>query len=249
MHQSTYILGIAVLFLLHLTLVSSSNHFHTIKTSSLIQKQQQKPIILNNKLYSSKMSQLKGGNNENQVTDTPKVDNQYVLRSVLGIWGSFQVLAMLGNAIQRLSPIAFQPFIQKDFQPIHWALYIVFTLIMAYSEGYRGFHKKFSPMAVERAFGIVDNLSIFSVLLAGPYSMGLFGASRKRMIVSWMMTIGVFCLVVIVKRVPYPYRSIIDAGVVMGLTLGSISIIWYVIQSLLGNIPKTTTETTEKKQN
>lgn len=55
--------------------------------------------------------------------------------------------------------------------------------------------------------------------------MGLFHATKKRMIVSWAVTIGVAAIVAIVKRFPYPYRNIVDAGVVAGLTWGSLSII------------------------
>lgn len=70
----------------------------------------------------------------------------------------------------------------------------------------------------------------------GPYSMGLFGAPRKRMIVSWSITAGVFSLVKVVKLLPYPYRSIIDAGVVFGLSYGTISTLVIMLKALLHGI-------------
>ena len=55
--------------------------------------------------------------------------------------------------------------------------------------------------------------------------MGLFHATKKRKIVSWSVTIGVAVIVAAVKRMPYPWRNIIDAGVVAGLSWGSLSIL------------------------
>jgi hypothetical protein len=105
---------------------------------------------------------------------------------------------------------------------------------MAYAEGYKAFQLKFSPMVVQRAFSICDSPNIFNCVLAGPYSMGLFGASRKRMIVSWCITAGVFSLVKVVKMLPYPYRSIVDAGVVTGLSWGTLSIVVLCVKALFG---------------
>lgn len=161
------------------------------------------------------------------------------IRNIGGIWGVFQVLTILGNAIKRVVPIALQPFLQKDMLPIHWAAYTVWCLVMAYSEGYKAFHLKFSPMVVGRAFSLNENQSIVNYLFAGPYSMGLFAADRKRMIVSWSVLAGVFSIVNLVKKLPYPYRSIIDGGVVVGLTLGSISIVFNSIRAIFGYKPNT----------
>lgn len=157
-----------------------------------------------------------------------------VLKNAVGIWAVAQVLSILANAIKRLYPIALQPFLQKDLLPYQWALYVAWSLYMAYAEGYKAFQLKFSPMVVQRAFSICDNPNIFNCVLAGPYSMGLFGASRKRMIVSWCITAGVFSLVKIVKMLPYPYRSIVDAGVVVGLSYGTLSIVILAVKALLG---------------
>ena len=99
-------------------------------------------------------------------------------------------------------------------------------LWFAYVEGYKGFQTKFSPLVVKRSLTLEPGKSgIHHILLAPLYSMGLFHASKKRKIVSWSVTIGVAAIVAAVKRLPYPWRNIIDAGVVAGLTWGSLSII------------------------
>jgi hypothetical protein len=68
--------------------------------------------------------------------------------------------------------------------------------------------------------------------------MGLFHAAKKRMIVSWSVSLGVATIVAAVKRLPYPWRNIVDAGVVFGLTWGTISILGgYIISLITGIAP------------
>lgn len=116
-------------------------------------------------------------------------------------------------------------------------------MLMAYAEGYKGFQKKFSPLVVKRALtldGVVSGGRVgrfLRLLFAGPYSMGLFHATKKRRVVSWGLTTGVICLVQMVKRLPYPWRSIVDAGVVVGLSYGTLSICAIWVRALMGKPP------------
>lgn len=184
---------------------------------------------------SQQLSSIRGGQSDsNLVSGNAKTDSaagtsssfrDSVKRNVLGVWGVLQVVSILANAIKRLLPIALQPFQQNDISGAHWAMMLVWCVIMGYSEGYRAFQLKFSPMVVSRAFALPENPSVLNYLLAGPYSMGMFNADRKRMIVAWAVSAGVFSLVKVVKYLPYPYRSIVDAGVVVGLSYGAASLL------------------------
>jgi hypothetical protein len=146
---------------------------------------------------------------------------QAALRAVLGGWGALQVLSILFNAIKRLVPVALEPILKRDLTPPQAVACVVWALFMAYTEGYQAFQRKFSPLVVKRAFGLAKRPTVLRVLLAGPYSMGLFGATQKRMTVSWGVTLGVVAIVQAVKKLPYPWRGIIDAGVVAGLGYGA----------------------------
>ena len=146
---------------------------------------------------------------------------QATVRSLLGAWGVLQVLSILFNAIKRLVPIALEPILKRDLSPSQAVACVLWAVFMAYTEGYQAFQRKFSPLVVKRAFGLVQRPSVLRVLLAGPYSMGLFGATKKRMTVSWGVSLGVVAIVQAVKKLPYPWRGIIDAGVVAGLGYGA----------------------------
>jgi hypothetical protein len=109
-------------------------------------------------------------------------------------------------------------------------------------EGFKGFQQKFSPLVVKRSFTLIpgkNGTSWYHFLLAPFYAMGLMHATKKRKIVSWSVTTGVAVIVAVVKKLPYPYRNIIDAGVVAGLTWGSISIAFLYIKSWITGSPPT----------
>lgn len=144
-------------------------------------------------------------------------------------------MSILANAIGRLAPIAAEPFKAGGMSPGHWLAYGAAMVGMAYVEGYKAFQLKFSPLVVSRAFTLASGRGTwFRGLFAPFYSMGLFHASRKRTIVSWSVSIAVGAIVAVVKRLSYPWRSIVDAGVVAGLSWGAASIACIYARALFG---------------
>lgn len=155
-------------------------------------------------------------------------------------WGSGGVAYILIKAILRILPIALEPFVKGGGEVVapltsfQLALYVGTSLWFAYVEGYKGFQKKFSPLVVSRSRTLVVGTSSYlHIFLAPLYSMGLFHATKKRVITSWSVTIGVAGIVAAVKRLPYPWRNIVDAGVVVGLTWGTLSIFFEFAQALM----------------
>ena len=67
--------------------------------------------------------------------------------------------------------------------------------------------------------------------------MGMMHATRDRQVLSWSITVSVAALVAGVKRLPYPWRNIVDAGVVCGLTYGSLSILLVYVKSWITGQP------------
>lgn len=143
-------------------------------------------------------------------------------------WAVLGVSALLLRAIVSLTPVALDPIRDGSLGSWHWAILIFWVLFNAYAEGVRGFHKSFSPRVVRRGLYIGRRPRFWEVLLAAPISMGLFRAPRRTMIVAWSVLIGIVVLVVSVRSLAQPWRGIVDAGVVVGLTLGWLSLlIWY----------------------
>jgi hypothetical protein len=153
-----------------------------------------------------------------------------VLNSVASLWAAGGVVMILGKSIKRILPIALEPFdgVASPLSTFQLGSYIAMCLWFAYVEGYKGFQLKFSPLVVARAQTLKPfqkGSPIHHTILGPFYAMGLFHATRKRKIISWSVSIGVGLIVAAVKKLPYPWRNIIDAGVIVGLSWGSLSII------------------------
>lgn len=195
--------------------------FSGTKYASAISVQQPNAIVMRGGSIASAASGDAGSGD----TSLRKIVNTFAT-----IWGSFGVVMILGKSMKRIVPIALEPFngVSSPLSTFQLGSYIGMCLWFAYVEGYKGFQLKFSPLVVARAQTLkpfTKGSPIHHTIFGPFYAMGLFHATKKRKIVSWSVTIGVGLIVAAVKRLPYPWRNIIDAGVIVGLSWGSLSII------------------------
>ena len=142
-------------------------------------------------------------------------------------WGIGGVLLILLFAIYRLTPmaLALENFPMSNF---HWACLIFSVVYMAYAEGYKGFHLGFAPRVVLRAIYLQENPKPIHVLLAPIFCMGFIYATRKRQLLSIGLTLMIVCFIILVRLMPQPWRGLLDAGVVVGLSLGVLSIFYFI---------------------
>ena len=145
-------------------------------------------------------------------------------------WGIGGVLLLLIFAIFRLAPMALE-LESSAMSEVHWLALVFSVIYMAYAEGYKGFHLGFAPRVVVRARYLADNPRPLHVLLAPLFCMGYIYATRKRQILSFALTTMIICFVLIARSMPQPWRGIVDAGVVVGLGLGVVSIAYFLIIS------------------
>jgi hypothetical protein len=138
-------------------------------------------------------------------------------------WGILGVSALLGWAIARLSVAAGRA-LSAPLTPGQWAALVAVVLGMAFFEGYRGFQRSFSPRVAARARHLALHPTPARALLAPLFCMGFFGASRSRRVAMVVLTAGISVLVAIVSRLSQPWRGIVDAGVVVGLTWGVVTL-------------------------
>jgi len=186
----------------------------------------------------------KRGGDQAVAVAAPRSNGTAILNNIANLvasfWAAGGFVAILAKSIKRILPLALEPFsaAAPALSTFQMLSYITMCLGFAYAEGYKGFQLKFSPLVVARAQTLkpFQGTPIHHVLFGPFYAMGLFHASKKRRIVSWSITTGVALIVALVKRFPYPWRNIVDAGVIVGLSWGAISIlgIW-MSTALLGN--------------
>jgi hypothetical protein len=146
---------------------------------------------------------------------------------IIGTWCTLQVVGILSMSIIRIVPIVAQLFRdQNEMNALAWSATFIWCCLMAYYEGYKGFYLKFCPVVVERSFTLEDPVLSPSVILGGPYAMGLFKADKHRLITSWTLLFMIFWMIKLVKLLPYPYRAMVDAGVLVGISCGILSLVW-----------------------
>lgn len=155
----------------------------------------------------------------------------------IAAWGTLGVLGLLAQALWRLTPRALEPFADGSLGPGTTALYFGWVAFNVWAEGWRGFHQRFSPRVVARAFHLGRAPRAHFVVLAPLFCMSFFHATRRGVVVAWAMTTAIVALVLIVRTFPQPWRGIVDGGVVIGLALGSLSIVYFFARAAAGHDP------------
>ncbi len=135
------------------------------------------------------------------------------------VWAVFGFSWVLLDAILRLGILAWRG-LSAGLEPLQWLCLIIFIVFMGYTEGYRGFQKMYAPRTAARAYYLFNHPSLWSGLLAPLFCMGFFRATRRPLLVAWVGTALIVALIVSLQFLPDPWRSIVDAGVVVGLTWG-----------------------------
>ncbi len=143
----------------------------------------------------------------------------------IAVWGAGLVCLLLGQALVRLTPIALQPITSGALSLSEGTIYVVWVVVNAYAEGYRGFQRRFSPRVVERSFYLGRYPSPLRLLLALPFVMSLFHSTKRQLMVSWILLLAIVGLVALVRLMPQPWRGIVDGGVVVGLAWGLVAIV------------------------
>lgn len=155
------------------------------------------------------------------------MNQAFTLKKLAFIWGIGGVILLLSFAFFRLTPFVLE-LTSVSLETSHWGALVIFILFMAYAEGYKGFFQQFSPRVVSRAVHLGRNPSLHQLLLAPLFCMGYFHATRRRKIVSFSLTTMIILLILAVRLLPQPWRGIIDAGVLVGLGIGILSIVYFV---------------------
>ena len=77
------------------------------------------------------------------------------MRFLVSAYAVLGVVLFLLAAVVRLLPMALEP-LSGPLDTVHVAAYAGSVVFMAYSEGYRGFQRQFSPRVVARARGLAE---------------------------------------------------------------------------------------------
>lgn len=165
-----------------------------------------------------------------------------MMGTIGAIWGILGVTVILGRGLVCIYPFS-RELCGMPLTAVQWAALGVSLLFLGYAEGYKGFHLKFSPRVAARALYIRRNPTVLRVIFAPLFCMGYFHATKKRKIVSYSLTVGIILLIIGVGHMSQPWRGIVDAGVLLGLGWGLLSVWYYSVTTFLGKGPAVSPET------
>lgn len=154
------------------------------------------------------------------------------LRNLGALWGVGGFLLLIGYAVVRLFEV-FLRSLNYEWHSLQWVLLVIVVAFMAYYEGYKGFQLNYAPRLAARAKYLSQSGSLLEILLAPLFCMSFFRAPKKRIIVSVSLLIMIIVFVSLFRLVPQPWRGILDAGVVIGLSWGLISTVYFCIRILI----------------
>lgn len=145
------------------------------------------------------------------------------MRPLVYGWAVVGVLVLLVQGLVKLIPVAAEA-IRGPLSPLESFCLWTFVAINLYLEGYRGFQLRFVPRVVARALHLarMPNVGAWSVVLAPFFAMGFFHARRRARLSAWILSGLIALAVVLVRKLPYPWRGVVDAGVVAGLGYGTV---------------------------
>jgi len=158
-------------------------------------------------------------------------------RPFLYLWAVLGVAALLTQAVVRLSEVSWEALQSGEMTSFEYGICAAWVALNAYLEGYRGFQKKFVPRVLARAHHLALHPAWLPALLAPLYAMAFFHATRRAKIAAWAITILVALAIILVRSLPQPWRGIVDAGVVVGLTWGLVALAIGAIYRLSGSAP------------
>jgi hypothetical protein len=160
--------------------------------------------------------------------------------TLVQLWAVLGVATYLSWGLRKVHPIVRDGLGSMNTRS-HWVFFLATLSFFAYYEGYKGFQKGLCPRVVSRAWIVsqrsVSGLPTWHKVIAPAFCIGYFHATKKRMITSWAITGTIFVVVIFVRRLPDPWRAMIDAGVMLGLTWGVLSTVGIYAMSLIDGAP------------
>ncbi|MFN3193500.1 MAG: hypothetical protein ACE361_23510 [Aureliella sp.] len=151
------------------------------------------------------------------------------LGSIAMLWGVAGTVAFLLFPILRMLVHVREAW-ESDLGIEHYGLAAVWTAFMAYSEGYRGFQKSFSPRVAARAIYLKEKATWLRLLLAPLFCIGLFHATRRKQITVIILMMLIALIVIGFRQIPQPWRGVLDVGVIIGLTWGAVATVAFFLK-------------------
>lgn len=145
-------------------------------------------------------------------------------RILAPIWGAAGVCFLFVFAVLRLGTRGIGT-IQGGLGGLEWAALITLTVIFAYGEGYRALVRQWVPGLFRRLGRLRKESNVVLRLLAPAYALALITPDGGQRLRAWLGTGAIVVAIIVVSRLPDPWRGIVDFAVAVALLIGLIDIV------------------------
>ncbi len=145
------------------------------------------------------------------------------------LWGAGAIVLSLLDAIHRLGRFVVEGVTQGLMTPFMLTATVVWCVVIVYFEGIRGFKRALAPRIAARLWLLAQHGSYTQKLLAPLHALSLFDSTPRRKRISWALLTFVIAMILIVRKLPQPYRASVDLGVVLALGLG----VWTIVHECI----------------
>lgn len=141
------------------------------------------------------------------------------LRPLVAAWAAMGPVLLLGSALWRLAPRAWEAITRV--QSLSSALILAGGVAaMIWLEGHRGFHRRVVPEVTARVRDLARHADGWRLVAAPLVACELIGAPRGRLLRRWLLLLGVVALMLAVRQLPASPRAVVAAAVFSGLAWG-----------------------------
>jgi hypothetical protein len=137
-------------------------------------------------------------------------------------WGAVGVIGILGFAVYRLGSRGVAT-VTAGLGGLEWLALAALTAVFLYMEGFQAFQVRWVPKVVLRLKALRQP-RWWQVPLAPLYGMGLLGPSGRAVLPAWVGTGAIVLAIVVVSRLPEPWRGIVDIAVASALCYGTVAL-------------------------
>jgi hypothetical protein len=148
------------------------------------------------------------------------------------LWAVVGVAALFARASWQLGQRGVAT-VAAGLDPLEWFILTALTVAFVYGEGYRALQRKWIPHVFARIGRLGRERVAVYRLLAPLYAMSLVGAAKQAMLRAWLGVAAIVGAVLVVSRLPDPWRGMIDVAVASALVWGLAAIL---ITSLRGRL-------------
>lgn len=140
------------------------------------------------------------------------------------LWGIGGVAAVLIFAVVSMGHHTVEA-VAAGLVLVEWLALLGNSAFMAWMVGYRSLQQRFSPRIAARALHLYLAPSIGRLLLAPLFCTGYFGATPRLRRMVWIGSALILGAVLLGSRIPQPWRGILDAGVLVALSWGTVTLL------------------------